>query len=92
MNNKIILESLAMDLKRVALGYQRNSLGMANRFYEEAHKKKGEIDLKSVKPYLRKIISKIELLKKNNSKRIAEDALMLSTLLQNYCYHNFRSL
>lgn len=83
MNNKVILESLAMDLKRVSLGYQRNSIKMAERFYEEALKRKNEVNIETIKPYMRKVLENIELLNKDNSK-IAEDAQMISTLLQNY--------
>lgn len=84
MNNKVALESLAMDLKRVALGYQRNSLAMATQFYEEALKRKNEIDQTSLKPYVRKLLDKVDLLSNNSTGAIAEEALMLSTLLQNY--------
>lgn len=85
MNNKIALESLVMDLKRVALGYHRNSLGMAQRFYEEALERKKEIDKDSLKPYVRKLLNSIDSLQYQNDKDIiAENALMLSTLLQNY--------
>lgn len=84
MNNKIALESLAMDLKRVALGYHRNSLIMAKRFYEEALARKKEIDTTSLKPYVRELLNKIDLLQSNENAIIADDALMLSTLLQNY--------
>ncbi|EKE21149.1 MAG: hypothetical protein ACD_7C00334G0003 [uncultured bacterium] len=80
MKNKIALESMAMDLKRAALGYHNNSLKMAERFREEALVRKREINLKEVKPYLRLILQKTEKINKNSS----EDALMLSTLIQNY--------
>ena len=60
MNNKFILESLAMDLKRVAVGNHRKSFGMANRFYEEALKRKNEVDTSTVKDYLRDILENIE--------------------------------
>ena len=84
MNNKIALESLAMDLKRVALGYHRNSLSMATCFYGEAMKRKNEIDSSSLKPYVRKLLDKIESLQNGSSAEIAEEALMISILLQNY--------
>lgn len=84
MNNKIALESLAMDLKRVAFGYHRNSLSMAVRFYEEALKRKNEIDVIVLKPYIRKLLDKLESLPNSSNEAIAEEALMLSTLLQNY--------
>lgn len=34
------LSSLALDLKRVAINYRRGSIATANRFFEEAIKKK----------------------------------------------------
>ena len=80
MKNKIALESMAMDLKRVALGYHNNSLKMAQRFHQEVLARKKEINLKDVKPYLRPILNKAERIDKDSS----EDALMLSTLIQNY--------
>lgn len=84
MNNNVILGALAMDLKRAALGYHRGSLGTAHRFFEEALKRKKEIDQASVKPYIRKLLSRIDSLgSQRDTERIAEDALMYSTLLQN---------
>lgn len=80
MKNKIALESMAMDLKRVALGYHNNSPKMAERFREEVLARKKEVDLGEVKPYLRLVLEKTEKLDHNSS----EDALMLSTLIQNY--------
>lgn len=83
--NKIALESLIMDLKRVALGYHRGSMVMAKRFSEESLKRKQEIDQAQVKPYIRSILNQLEHLFQNeNISKISEDALMFSTLLQNY--------
>ena len=84
MNNKIALASLAMDLKRVALGYHRGSRSLANRFFDEALKRKNEIDRLKIKPYVKNIIDRIENIKseKEEQKR-AEDALLYSILLQN---------
>lgn len=85
MNNKIILSSLAMDLKRAALGYYKGSIKMADRFSEEAIKRKNEVDLSNVKPYVGRLLDKMEeALKKSNKKDAAEDLLMYSTLFQNY--------
>lgn len=84
MNNRIALESLVMDLKRVALGYHRNSLTMAERFYKEALERKREIDPNSLKPYVRTLLDKIDSLQQEENDSIADNALMLSTLLQNY--------
>ncbi len=76
--NKYILESLASDLKRVALGKYRGSNSMAKRFLTEALKRKKEIDMEKIAPYIKRIIKKI------NTRINEEDALMYSTLLQNY--------
>lgn len=78
MNNKYILESLASDLKRVALGLNRGSDKMAQRFLDEAIKRKAEVKMKMVAPYIKKIIDQLD---KNIN---AENALMFSTLIQNY--------
>lgn len=84
MNNKLILGSMAMDLKRVALGYWRGSFKTADIFLEEALKRKSEIESGNIKPYLEDILSKIGSLNKlKDKKKAAEDALMYSTILQN---------
>lgn len=84
MNNKIVLGSIALDLRRVALGYHRGSLTMAKRFHKEALKRKGEIDMQIVKPYLREILKKIDSLTfLDEREKIAEDALLYSILLEN---------
>lgn len=83
--NKIAIESLSMDLLRVALGYHRGSNKMAERFSEEALKRISEIQTADVKPYFAKILSKLpsELSKKDQGK-LAEDTLMYSVLCKNY--------
>ena len=86
MNNKISLESLSMDLLRVALGMHRGSYKMAERFSREAMKRRQEINEREVKPYLRKVLSKMEnSLKVSDPKKKAEDSLMYSTIIRNYC-------
>ncbi len=87
-NNKLALASLAMDLKRVALGYHRGSLNTAKRFLQEALKRRGEIDQSLVKPYLVKLLMKFPtIVKEKDQQKIAEDALMYSTLFQNAALH-----
>ena len=81
--NKEILGALALDLKRVALGYHRGSDTMAERFFEEALKRKAEVDTKNLKPYLAKFLSKIENLKKEKREKAADDALLYSIIFQN---------
>lgn len=83
MKNKQVLGALALDLKRVALGYFKGSVLMAERFFEEALKRKDEIDTKDLKPYLIKFLKNMENLKKQNRKEAAENALLYSTIFQN---------
>lgn len=78
MKNKFILESLASDLKRVAIGKNRGSEIMAKRFLNEALKRKKEVDLKTVASYIRKLLNNL------NTDIGSDDALMYSTLIQNY--------
>ena len=83
--NKVAIESLSMDLLRVALGYHKGSIKMAERFSEEAQKRIAEIEKSKVKPYFAKILNSLpsELSKKDRLE-IAENALMYSTLCRNY--------
>lgn len=83
MNNKQILGALALDLKRVALGYHRGSTPMAERFFEEALKRRKEIDNKILKPYLVKFLNNMENIKKEENEKAADDALLYSTIFQN---------
>lgn len=84
MTNKIVLSSLAMDLKRVALGYYRGSFKTADLFLQEALKRTAEVDRSKVKPGIIKIIEKVNDLRlENDKKKAAEDALLYSTLIQN---------
>jgi hypothetical protein len=82
-NNRQALADLAMDLRRVAMGYNRGSFRMAERFLIEAVKRKQEIDLKEVKPYLRKYLAKITIKSRQEPEERAEDFLTYSTLFQN---------
>ena len=82
--NKIALSSLSMDLKRVALGYNNGSITTATRVFEEAIKRRDGVDKKQVRPYLRKILENLdELFSQKDNQKIAEDALMYSTIFQN---------
>lgn len=82
---KIAVSSLALDLKRVALGYWNGSEQTAARFSKEALKRKAELDNQSLKPYLKNLLDKLpESLERKDKKHLAEDALMYSTLFQNY--------
>lgn len=78
------LGALALDLKRVSLGLQGGSNSMAERFIKEARARKKELENVRLKPYLRKLLSRIDdMLMQNDHKKLAEDALMYSTLFQN---------
>ena len=82
MNNEQILGDLALDLKRVALGFHRGSHSMAERFFKEALKRRAEIDMEKVAPYLAELLKNLDKIKKDKQ-RTAEDALMYSTIFQN---------
>lgn len=85
MDNKIALLSLASDLKRVCLGLERGAFSMAQRFEEEALKRKEEVDIAKVDGYIAKLLERLEKdLKSEEKERKAEAALMYSTLFQNY--------
>ena len=88
--DKFAIESLALDLKRVALGYYNGSERTAKRFSEEALKRKDEISIVNLKPYFRRKIQSLPaMLSQKDKKKLAEDALMYSTLVQNYALKNF---
>ena len=87
--DNLAVASLAMDLKRVAMGFYNRSEKTAVRFCQEALKRREEIDVKNTKPYLRRFLSKLpEILNQKDEKKVAEDALMYSTIFQNYVLHN----
>jgi len=76
------IQSMSMDLKRVALGVNSGSIVMAEKFLAEAKKRKSEI--KSDYPkYILDIFSHIDQLEIKR-KKTAEVAMMYSTLLQNF--------
>lgn len=83
-DQKIIIESLAMDLKRVALGLHRGSFNMANRFKKEALKRESELQGQTLDNYLKKLLEKTKLVLSNKDPEVAEDILMYSTLFQNF--------
>ena len=58
MKNKLALSSLALDLKRMALAYHRGSEKVAARFFEEALKRKQEVDVSKIKPYVVDLLDK----------------------------------
>lgn len=84
--DKIVLQSLASDLKRIALSIQRDSQKSAERFQQEAlrwlrESKNGSAqNSKSIENILNKVEN---CLKQNNDLKKAEDLLMYCTLIQN---------
>lgn len=83
--NKTAIESLSMDLMRVALGYHRGSTKMAERFLEEALKRSSEINKSEVKPYFVGVLNKIpSVLSEKDLNKRAEEALMYSIICKNY--------
>lgn len=87
--NKVAFGSLAMDLKRVAMGFHRGSNTMAERFLQEALNRRDDIDTTTIKPYLKKLLVKIDALSSEiDTQKKAEDALMYSTLFQNAALHS----
>jgi len=83
-DQKIIIGSLAMDLKRVAMGLQRGSFKMADRFKEEALKRGLELENQKPKGYLKALLNKTKQKLSNLDQDSAEDVLMYSTLFQNF--------
>ena len=84
--NKIAIESLTSDLKRIALLRHRGSIQAANKFSAEAQKRVSEIDAQTTKPYIQKILKDIPRATTNS-----DTALMYSTLLQNYTLRHYSS-
>lgn len=89
MSKKIIIESLAMDLRRVAIGLHRGSLLMAEKFKKEAVNRSKELNNKN-DHYLTDLVNKMRESLAINSDRSAEDALMYSVLFQNYRLKNYK--
>lgn len=83
-NNRLALASLSMDVERVSIGLYRGSDKMAEQFIQEALLRKKEIDVTTVKPYVKDLLEKMEIaLNSEDREKKAEDALMYSTLFQN---------
>jgi len=82
-DQKVIIASLAMDLRRVALGLQRGSIGMAERFKIEALQRQQELEVLQPNSYLTKLITGSKKALSNIDSKASEDVLMYSTLFQN---------
>lgn len=83
-NQKIILESLSMDLLRASLGRYRGSHKMADRFIAESERWIAELKGRDNVVMLEKI--KITLTRQDD--RQAEDLMMYSTLIRNRSVSN----
>lgn len=85
MNTDRLLASLSMDLVRVAMGYKRGSIRMADRFRQEAKARCIELRDADVQEHIQKIIVDVLIVMDNEDKAIiVEKSLMYSTLLQNH--------
>ncbi len=91
MTQKILVESLSMDLLRVALGLHRGSHSMAERFREEAIKREQELEDEKLQGYLKKLVDSSKRVLADRSERTAEDALMYSVLFQNFARRYYNS-
>lgn len=83
-SQKVIIESLAMDLHRVAIGMQRGSIAMANRFKEEALQREAELEKYAESDYLKKLLSDSRKVLLTTTPGTHEDILMYSILFQNF--------
>lgn len=86
----MIIESLAMDLLRVAVGLHRGSLKMAERFRKEALRREMELEDQPQNDYLRKLLQGSRKVLYSYSERTAEDALMYSILFQNFIRYYYK--
>lgn len=85
MTDKIAIESLSMDLMRVAIGLHRGSYKMAKKFSDEALMRCMEIQTSNLKPYFAMMLMDInKCLSSQPKEKTAEDALMYSVLCKNY--------
>ena len=76
---------MALDLKRVALGSHSNSKKMVERFLQEVFKRAEQLDTNTLPLALKKLLSTMKKqLQKGFTKRLADDALMYSTILLSF--------
>ena len=80
----ISLGALSMDLKRVALASYNHSDKVAGRFITESLEKKKNIDMTILRPHIQRLLTNLDaVLSQKDTSKLAEDALLYSTLLQN---------
>jgi hypothetical protein len=85
MNNKLLLESIALDLKRVAIGTQAHSLKMSERFLQEVFKRRKMLVEAELSEPIKSSLNHMEMkLFDKNSTRLAEDALMFSNIFLSF--------
>lgn len=85
MNTNQLIATISVDLKRIALAYHSNSLTTGKKFISEVLNAKKYINSDTIEPYMEKILLKLDtVLINDNNIELAEDALMYSTILQNY--------
>ncbi len=82
-NQQIIISSLAMDLKRVALSLYRGSLATANRFKTEALLRINELENESIDESLKTLVENTKKTLNSNVENTQDDILMFSTRFQN---------
>ena len=92
MDNKEILSILSMDLKRVAMGFHQKSHKTAERFLDESIRYCKKVNTQELLPYMILILKEINSLKNIPASRRAEDALLLSTRIQNYVLYKMNSV
>ncbi|MEX2012511.1 MAG: hypothetical protein WD970_02010 [Patescibacteria group bacterium] len=86
---KLNLLSAAMDLKRVAVGYQNDSPEMAERFRKEALRWLKTIPTHELPDYLARAVKRLpRQLATGDQADQAETALTYSVIIQNYATAN----
>ncbi len=80
---KISLGSMALDLNRAAIGINRGSSKMAERFFQEALERKKEIKPTVVPTYIRQVLDKVRP-DQNLDQNCAERLMVYSILLENF--------
>lgn len=78
-NQKIVLQSLSIDLLRAANARHRGSHIVADRFILESKKRLSELD----DGYQVEHVNRLNKVLENRSSRQAEDLLMYSTIIRN---------
>lgn len=92
MTDQELLGSLALDLRRVAMGYHRGSDRMACMFANEARMRAEQLQDAPLAQYLAGLIGQLKrILGQRDHQKLAEDALMYSILFQNAAVHSHLS-